>query len=309
MKNIVNDVIYKDGFFKGKNDLNIYYKSYEVKNIIATIVISHGFCESVEKYYEIINIFNKNDFSVFALDHRGHGKSGRLGIDNNQINVEKFNYYVEDLRSFLDVIVESKLNNNKLFLFAHSMGGGIGALFLEQYNNYFNAAVLSCPMMEIDTGKYPSFISKIITKVFCIAGIGDKYILGHGPFNKNFNDHDSKFDSSSRHYKYRNRQQECEYLQTSGGSFNWLNESFKATRKIVKKKNAQCVNIPILLFQAGKDTFVRSGGQNKFSRYAKDCRLVRIENAKHEIYNERDEILDNYIYQIIEFYNTNCNEL
>ena len=77
----------------------------------------------------------------------------------------------------------------------------------------------------------------------------------------------------------------------------------------MKKKNAQCVNIPILLFQAGKDTFVRSGGQNKFSRYAKDCRLVRIENAKHEIYNERDEILDNYIYQIIEFYNTNCNEL
>ena len=54
MKNIVNDVIYKDGFFKGKNDLNIYYKSYEVKNSIATIVISHGFCESVEKYYEIL---------------------------------------------------------------------------------------------------------------------------------------------------------------------------------------------------------------------------------------------------------------
>lgn len=29
-----------------------------------------------------------------------------------------------------------KLNNNKLFLFAHSMGGGIGALFSEQYNKY-----------------------------------------------------------------------------------------------------------------------------------------------------------------------------
>ena len=307
MKNIANDIIYKDGYLKGKNDINIYYKSYDVKNSIATIVISHGFCESAEKYCELINIFNENDFSVYALDHRGHGKSGRLGIDNNQINVEKFNYYIEDLREFLDVVVLPKLNKNKLFLFAHSMGGGIGALFLEKYDKYFNAAILNCPMMEIDTGRYPPFISKIIAKIACIVGIGDKYILGHGPSKKKYKADDSRIGSSSRHYKYFNKKQEYEYLQTSGGSFNWLNESFKATRKLVKKKNAKCVKIPILLFQAGKDTFVKPGGQNKFLKYARDCKLVRIEDAKHEIYNERDEILVPYIKQIIEFYYSNLD--
>ena len=32
MNNTINDLIYIDGFFKGKNELHIYYKSYEVKN-------------------------------------------------------------------------------------------------------------------------------------------------------------------------------------------------------------------------------------------------------------------------------------
>ena len=307
MNNTINDLIYIDGFFKGKNELHIYYKSYEVKNSIATIVISHGFCESVEKYSEIISIFNKNGFSVYALDHRGHGKSGRLGVDKNQVNVEKFDYYVEDLRDFLDTIVVPKLNNNKLFLFAHSMGGGIGALFLGQYNEYFNAAILNCPMMEIDTGKYPLFISKIIAEIACIVGMGDKYILGHGPFKKKSKEYDSSILSTTRNHKYFDKQPEFEYLQTSGGSFNWLKEAFKATRKLVKKKNAECVKIPILLFQAGKDTFVKPGGQNKFSKYAKDCKLVRIEESKHDTYNERDKIFEPYINQVIDFYKSNLN--
>lgn len=40
------------------------------------------------------------------------------------------------------------------------MGGGIGSLFLERYPKYFDAALLNAPMMEIDTGKVPSFFSK-----------------------------------------------------------------------------------------------------------------------------------------------------
>ena len=40
----------------------------------------------------------------------------------------------------------------KLFLFAHSMGGAIGADFLEEYPEYFNSAILSAPMFQVNTG-------------------------------------------------------------------------------------------------------------------------------------------------------------
>ena len=44
---------------------------------------------------------------------------------------------------------------------------------------------------------------------------------------------------------------------------------------------------------AGKDTFVKPNGHNKFVSLAKNCEFVRFEDAKHEIYIEKDEIFEN----------------
>lgn len=301
-KSIKKDVIYEDGFFMGEKSIKIYYKSYEVENSKDIIVISHGFCESSEKYRELIKTFNKNNYSVYIIDHRGHGKSGRLGIDNSQINVEDFNYYVKDLKTFLDSIVVPNLNNRKLYLYAHSMGGAIGTLFLEKYNNYFDKAILNCPMMEIDTGKYPKIVSKIIAKLFCTIGMGNKYIFGHSPFSGNKNLKDSGTSSQKRYDLYFNKQLECKELQTSGGSFNWINQAFKGIKELFKKENIANINTDILLFQAGKDTFVKPEGHNKFISLVKNCEFVKFEDAKHEIYIEKDEIFNCYIEKVLKFY-------
>ena len=42
-KILKGNVIYEDGFFMGEKDIKIYYKSYEVLDSEAVIVISHGF--------------------------------------------------------------------------------------------------------------------------------------------------------------------------------------------------------------------------------------------------------------------------
>ena len=303
MEKIKNNVIYEDGYIMGKEDVKIYYRAYTTGESKGNIVISHGFCESSEKYKEIIKVFNKEGFSVYIMDHRGHGKSERLGIDNSQINVEKFDYYVEDLKTFLDSVVVPNTDDEKIFLFAHSMGGAIGALFLEKYTNYFDKAILNCPMMEIDTGKYPRIVSKVISNIMCLIGQGNRYILGHGPFKGKENLNESGTSSHKRYSTYFKRQLENKDLQTSGGSFKWLKESFKATKTLLKEENASKVIIPVLLFQAGKDTFVRPGGQNKFAKYAKNCKLVLREDAKHEIYIEKDEIFNFYIEEVLKFYN------
>ena len=297
-----SNVIYEDGFFMGKNEIKIFYRSFEVDNSKSVIVISHGFCESSDKYREFIKLLNKNNYSVYIMEHRGHGRSGRLGIDNSQRNVENFNYYVEDLKTFLDSIVVPNLNNRKLYLYAHSMGGAIGALFLEKYNSYFEKAILNCPMMEIDTGKYPKIVSKVVSKLFCIIGMGNKYLFGHGPFNSKPDLKKSGTSSQKRYDSYFNKQLEHKELQTSGGSFNWLNQAFKGIKELFKEENISNIKADILLFQAGKDTFVKPEGQNKFASLAKNCELIKIEDAKHEIYTEKDEIFNIYIKKVLEFY-------
>lgn len=161
----------KQGYISGRNNLKLYYEKFIVENPKANIVICHGFGECAEKYYELIYYFIQEGYSVFIIEHRGHGRSQRLGIDKSQINVENFNFYVEDFKTFLDEIVIPSGKNKELMLFAHSMGGGIGTVFLEEYTNYFKAAALSSPMHEINTGKISKSLASIISKSMKVFGM------------------------------------------------------------------------------------------------------------------------------------------
>ena len=92
-------------------------------------------------------------------------------------------------------------------------------------------------------------------------------------------------------------------LQRNGGYVKWINEAIKATRKLKKEENIKKIQIPILLFQSGKDTFVNDEGHNTFRKYAKNCKFVRFDNGKHELYFENDDILEPYLKEIVKFYN------
>ena len=295
----------KNGYIIGAKKLKLYYEKFIIKNAKANIVICHGMGEFTEKYYELIYYFMKEGYSVFIIEHRGHGRSQRIGIDDSQINVEKFNYYIEDFKKFIDEIVIPDSNNKNLLLFAHSMGGGIGTIFLEEYTNYFKAAVLSSPMHEINTGKTPKILASIISNGMKLCGKGIMYLPGQKPYTgeKIF---PSRTTSCEERYEYIYEKIKNNNEYHSGGSSAlWYIESSKATRKLVKKENASKVKIPILLFQAEYDTHVIAKGQNKFASYAKSCKIIHVKGAKHEAYFEKDEISFDFLDKVILFYENN----
>ena len=142
-----------EGTLKGCEDINLYYRYYLAEYPKASIVISHGFSEYLERYNEIIYYFLKSGYNVFIMEHRGHGRSGLLGQeDKTQVHVEAFDYYIKDFKNFIDNIVIPINGDKKLFLFAHSMGGTIGVNILEEYPEYFDAAVLSAPILLFQAG-------------------------------------------------------------------------------------------------------------------------------------------------------------
>ena len=118
------DKIKESGYFIGQNNINIYYEKYCVDNEKGRIVISHGFCECLDKFKELIYYFIEMGYSVYAIEHRGHGRSGCLSKKNKtQVNIDKFQYYIEDLKTFLDkIVVEDGVD---LYLYAHSILGGL----------------------------------------------------------------------------------------------------------------------------------------------------------------------------------------
>jgi lysophospholipase len=293
------------GYITGKKNLKLYYEKFIVKNPKANIVICHGLRECTEKYYELIYYFMKEGYSVFIIEHRGHGRSQRLGIDTSQINVEKFNYYVEDFKKFIDEIVIPDSKNKSLLLFAHSMGGGIGTIFLEEYTNYFKAAVLSSPMHEMNTGKSPKILANIVSMGMKLCGKERMYLPGQIPYTGQKKIPSSSTSCKERYeYIYEKIKKNNAY-HSGGSSALWYLECLKATKKLIKKENASKVKIPVLLFQAEYDTYVIPRGQNKFATYAKNCELIHVKESKHESYFERDEIAFDVIDKVILFYENN----
>lgn len=308
LNDIINpflDECMESGFINGANNQSLYYETYKVSNPKANIVLSHGLIESIKKYRELIYYFVKEGYSVYAIEHRGHAKSGCLAnldvVDETQVNVEKFDYYVEDFKRYIDNVVVPDKEDKKLFLFGHSMGGGIGALFLERYPDYFDVALLNCPMMEINTGGMPSAIAKIITNVSMMMGAKDRYVIGNGPFSEEPNLEVSATSCESRYMNYHKFLLDNTIYKKGGVSYNWLHSAFKATKEIVE--NAHKVKIPVMLCQAGKDTFVSPNGQNKFAKKASNCELKIYKDSKHEIYWERDCIMHPYLDDVFSFYN------
>ena len=293
----------------GEEDFKIYYEKYVLPDSKASIVISHGYSESLEKYDEMIYYFLKSGYSVYGLEHRGHGRSGHLGkTDSTQISIDNFEDYVSDLKEFLDKEVKPSTGNQKLFLFAHSMGGAIGADFLEQYPNYFDAAILSTPMLQVNTGMVPEWLANLIASIKIAFSSGEAYIMGKSAYSSDYDFENAATTSEERYDYYHNILNDNVELQRGDGSYKWLKNSLDVTKKITSEQEVSKVKIPVLIFKAGKDDYVKENGINMFAQYAQNCKVVYFSGAKHEIYREEDSILKPYIKKVLEFYNENLGE-
>ena len=300
VKKYINS-IKKSGYFKGKNNQKIYYEKYIIENEKGRIVILHGFTECIVKYLELIYYFTKEKYSVFIMEHRGHGRSGCLSVfDKTQVTVEDFNFYVEDIKKFIDKIV-SKNNNKNMYLFAHSMGGAIGTMFLEKYPRYFDKAILSSPMFNIAIGHIPIFLAKIMAKIAIIFGNGEKFIFGNMPYESTYDFTIASTSNESRYSFYYREILSHSELQRGGGSFKWFYESLRGISYILKKKNIKNIKIPVLILESGKDELVGNNISKKFLKRCKHCKVIIFKEAKHELYLENNDILEEYIESIFKF--------
>jgi lysophospholipase len=180
------------------------------------------------------------------------------------------------------------------------MGGGIGALYLEQYPKVFEKAVLSSPMIRLRTGSLNMFTIKLVCALATIPFIGRKYLPGHHDFDNKYKyPHCSTMSKARYNFIFGEREREPHY-RTNGASLRWAREAFNVSKKILK--NAHSIKIPVILMQASLDTLVMSDAQDDFSSKAANCQLVRFEGCKHEIFNGTDDIIQEYYNRVFEFY-------
>lgn len=289
----------KYGYFKSYDGTLIFYNIYSLPEAKTCIVISHGFCEFAEKYNEVIYRFLKAGYSVYLPEHRGHGYSDRKTDDMEKVHVWDYEEYVKDFTRFVEKIVS--LRETHKVLFAHSMGGAIGALTLEQFPRLFEAAVFSSPMFSMKAGKWPEGIADTVARVYCRLGKGEQYAAGQGGFTEKADFPGSSCLCKERYqYIFEKRMQNMQY-RTYGGSYAWVHAGIKATRRLMKKRNLEKIQIPVLLFAAGCDHMVNNGVYPDFVKHTKETELVRMPEAKHEIFNAKEAVREIYYRKIFEF--------
>lgn len=267
----------EDGYFKNADGGQNHFISYVLPDAKADVVISHGFGETAEKYDEVVENFLKEGYSVYLPEHRGHGKSVQKLVQNGQeilncqdcVHIDSYKQYVEDLYRFIkwNIILKRK----KLVLFAHSMGGAIGALFLEQHPGIFDAAILSSPMFGMKTLEYPRIVARIGSEWNCRIGRGTQKVAGKS-------------------------------------TYSWVRASLNATNELIKRKNLQEINVPVLILQAGKDERVRNKEQMKFFLRTKRSSIMNFPEEGHELYRMNGETRKKYDTQIFEYLTEICEK-
>lgn len=290
------------GTMKISEDKGLYYELYPQKNAKGTIVISYGFTESCLKYHEIIYYFYREGYQAAIMDHRGHGRSMRDVEDMTVVHIEMFSRYVKDLHYFVEKKVKPMADQKPLYLFAHSMGGCIGAFYLEQYPDDFKKAVLTAPMLGVKLGACPAWAARILCDMEVFRGKGTERLFTQSAFDPEESFEECSASSQARHAWYLKKRREDENYQTSSGSYYWGKEAINAGEFVVSRKQAEKAKASVLLFQAEDDRLVKAEAQDRFISRIADGRLVFVPGVRHEIYRAPNEVLQPYLEEIFRFY-------
>jgi len=129
---------HKESQFSGCNGNRLYYQYWlPAGQQKAVLIIVHGLAEHSGRYQNIAKYFVTRDYAVYTFDYRGHGKSaGKKGY------VERFSCYLDDLKSFLELVIRSH-SDNPIFIIGHSIGATIAATFALDHQDEFDGLLLS----------------------------------------------------------------------------------------------------------------------------------------------------------------------
>lgn len=285
----------------------IYYETFKADNQKAVIVMFHGFSEFTNKFNENAYYFLKSGYSVVRFDHNGHGNSIRKVDNLSKVYTNDWENYLEDAHDVILAAAKPLAGSDPLYLYAHSMGGGIGVAYLEKYPETFTKAVLNCPMIEINCGSLTEDFSQFICKFMRAFGNGKGYIPGNNDYEvyEDFVTGEESYGptvSKNRNNYFTRYRNMHENYQTNGATYAWTDECITATKKIRSKKEASKIQVPVLLFQADNDVWVKPKGQNILRKNTDKVTLAFYPEVEHEIYASHDKYLPIYYEMILEWF-------
>lgn len=266
-------------------------------------VLVGGFSEFIEKYFETMRDLARRGISVWCLDWHGQGGSERDAAFPTRPLARDFDRDAADLIAFITAMLPPSEICPRL-LVAHSMGGAIGVLALHSNPKLVDAAVLSAPMLGIETGPVPTAAARALAKTGMATGFGKYFIPGAGPWQ--FNTLLTPRTSLTSHDPERGLIQRSWFethprLRVDGFTYGWLQAAFRLTARFDAPGFLEGVTTPLLLGSAGREFFVNPKRHRRAAARLPHCRLSAFPESKHELFMEADTFRDAWFAEIDAF--------
>jgi alpha-beta hydrolase superfamily lysophospholipase len=129
--------------FTAPDDTQIYCHRWPVEKPSAIVQIVHGGAEHAGRYNGVAQALNEQGYTVYAEDHRGHGRTGEINTklgDMGEANA--FERVCDDVLS-LGRRATTENPGVPLVIIGHSLGSLITQRILLQHSEEYAAAVLS----------------------------------------------------------------------------------------------------------------------------------------------------------------------
>lgn len=280
--------------FTSFDGAKLHWQGYLTENARAAVVILHGFTEFPEKYLELTWYFVNRGYHVFLPTLRGHD-SGEA------IHVERFEDYVRDLHCMISGI-RNVTQELPLYLYAHSMGGAVGARYLQEYPDAFQKAVLTAPMFCPRASDVPYPVALLGSRALLLRGGRKRSCLFCGGYNPNVRVEQSNAASEGRfRWNLKCRAENAGY-RSAGATNRWVYEALALRRRVLCRRNCRKIRVPVLVFSAGRDTQVRTDVQQTFVSRVPTARLECYPQEKHELFSTKNEVLKDYLQKIFAFF-------
>ena len=234
---------HEDGKFNGHDGLELYWQSWvPEEKATAALLLAHGHGEHSGRYSYSVQRLLADGIAVYALDHRGHGKSG-----GQRGHIDSMGDYRDDLGLFKS-LVDAKSPDVPLFLYGHSMGSVIVLDYIMRNQGGFQGLITSG--VGLEPGQVAPKWQVLMAKVLSI--FWPTYSLNINVAGKDLsrdpaeiNDYDNDPDV---HHQ---------------GSARWAAEMLKANDWI--RDNPAAVQLPLFMQHGGADKVNLPSGSTNFS--------------------------------------------